>query len=49
LNAVDASGMNGAAALMHAVSKTLFLDIVKVLTANGFSATFGVPSMGRQR
>ncbi len=30
--------------MTHAVSKTLFLDIVQVLTANGLSATFDIPS-----
>lgn len=36
--AVDVSGMDGTTAALHAVSKTLFLDIVQVLTANGISA-----------
>jgi hypothetical protein len=43
-NAVDVTGMDGLTAATHAVSKTLFLDIVKVLVANGFNATFDVPS-----
>ncbi|HTS26563.1 MAG TPA: esterase-like activity of phytase family protein [Bryobacteraceae bacterium] len=42
--AVDVSGMNGLAAVANAVPKTLFLDIVKVLTANGIDATTGIPS-----
>src|SRR5262249_27011908 len=41
--ATDVGGMNGTAALAHAVSKTLFLDIV-VLKANGFDATLDVPA-----
>jgi hypothetical protein len=35
--ATDVSNMDGTAASTHAVSKTLFLDIVKVLTANGLT------------
>ena len=37
--AVDVSNMDGTTAATHAVSKTLFLDIVQVLTANGISAS----------
>jgi len=37
-NAVDVTDMNGTLAAANAVSKTLFLDIVKVLTANGITA-----------
>ena len=37
-NAVDISDMDATTALPNAVSKTLFLDIVQVLTANGISA-----------
>jgi hypothetical protein len=36
--AVDVSNMDGTTAATHAVSKTLFLDIVQVLTANGIAA-----------
>ena len=36
--AVDVSDMDGLTAATHAVSKTLFLDIVQVLTANGIAA-----------
>jgi len=36
--AVDVSNMDGLAAAANAVNKTLFLDIVNVLTANGVSA-----------
>jgi hypothetical protein len=36
--AVDVSTMDGTTAATHAVAKTLFLDIVKSLTANGISA-----------
>jgi len=36
--AVDVSSMDGTTAATNAVSKTLFLDIVKVLTANGIAA-----------
>jgi hypothetical protein len=36
--AVDVTGLNGTQAAARAVSKTLFLDLVKVLTANGFTA-----------
>jgi hypothetical protein len=42
--ATDITGLDGATAVTHAVTKTLFLDIVKVLTANGLSATFDIPS-----
>jgi len=42
--ATDITGMDGKTAVTHAVAKTLFLDIVKVLTDNGFSATFDIPS-----
>jgi hypothetical protein len=41
---VDVSGMNGTAAVSHAVQKTLFLDIVVTLTTNGFNATRDIPS-----
>jgi len=37
--AVDISEMDGTTAATHPVSKTLFLDIVAVLTANGISAS----------
>jgi hypothetical protein len=40
----DISGLDGATAVTYAVNKTLFLDIVHVLTANGLSATFDIPS-----
>ena len=36
--AVDVSELDGLDAATHAVNKTLFLDIVKVLTANGIAA-----------
>ena len=36
--AVDVSAMDGLTAATHAVAKTLFLDIVQVLTANGIAA-----------
>ena len=36
--AVDVSAMDGTTAAANAVSKTLFLDIVQVLTANGIDA-----------
>jgi len=36
--AVEISNMDGATAAMNAVAKTLFLDVVSVLTANGFAA-----------
>jgi hypothetical protein len=36
--AVDVTGMDGLTAAANAVSKTLFLDIVSVLTANGIPA-----------
>ena len=36
--AVDVSAMDGTTAATHAVSKTLFLDLVKVLTASGIAA-----------
>jgi len=36
-NAVDVSNMNGTAAASNAVPKTLFLDLVAVLTANGIT------------
>lgn len=36
--ATDVSGMDGTTAATHAVAKTLFLDIVQVLTANGIAA-----------
>ena len=37
-DAVDVTNMDGVAAATHAVSKTLFLDIVAVLTADGIKA-----------
>ena len=37
--ATDVTKMNGTAAAAHTVPKTLFLDIVSVLTANGFTAS----------
>jgi len=37
-DAVDISDMNGTAAASNAVSKTLFLDVVKALTATGMTA-----------
>ena len=37
-NAVDISNMDATTALPNVVSKTLFLDIVQVLTANGIAA-----------
>ena len=37
--AVDIAGMDGLTAAANAVSKTLFLDIVNVLTANNISAS----------
>lgn len=36
--ATDTSNMDGLTAAQHEVSKTLFLDVVSVLTANGFTA-----------
>lgn len=36
--ATDVQDMDGTAAAANAVNKTLFLDVVKVLTANGFTA-----------
>ncbi len=36
--AVDVSKMDGTEAATHAVNKTLFLDIVQILTANGITA-----------
>ncbi len=36
--AVDVSDMDGATAATHAVPKTLFLDVVQVLTANGITS-----------
>ncbi|HXZ79203.1 MAG TPA: esterase-like activity of phytase family protein [Terriglobales bacterium] len=42
--AVDVTGMNGTDAVKLAVPKTLFLDIVQVLKANGFDVTFDIPS-----
>ena len=35
--ATDVIDLDGSTAASHAVSKTLFLDVVKVLTANGFT------------
>jgi hypothetical protein len=35
--AVDVTGLNGTQAAARAVPKTLFLDVVKVLTANGIT------------
>src|SRR5215475_2640624 len=37
--ATDVSNMDGTAAAAHAVSKTLFLDVVQVLMNNGFANT----------
>jgi hypothetical protein len=37
--ATDVSNMDGTAAAAHAVTKTLFLDVVQVLTANGIANT----------
>jgi hypothetical protein len=37
-DAIDITGLNGTQAAARAVPKTLFLDVVKVLTANGFTA-----------
>src|SRR5262244_3678662 len=37
-NAVDISNMDATTALLNVVGKTLFLDIVQVLTANGIAA-----------
>jgi hypothetical protein len=42
--AQDITGLTPTAALAAAVPKSLFLDIVSVLTANGFSATFDIPA-----
>ncbi len=42
--ATDTTGLDGATAVTFAVNKTLFLDIVQVLTANNLSATFDIPS-----
>ena len=42
--AFDITGLDGNMAVTHAVAKTLFLDIVRVLVNNGFSATFDIPS-----
>src|SRR6516165_9501800 len=36
--AVDISNMDGASAATHQVAKTLFLDVVAVLTSHGFTA-----------
>lgn len=36
-DAVDVTGLNGTQAAARAVSKTLFLDVLQVLTANGFT------------
>jgi len=41
---LSVTGLDGLTAATHAVAKTLFLDLVGVLTANGFSATFDIPS-----
>ena len=41
--AVDISNMDGATAATHHLTKTLFLDIVTTLTANGFAANH-IPS-----
>ncbi|HVO78621.1 MAG TPA: esterase-like activity of phytase family protein [Candidatus Bathyarchaeia archaeon] len=38
-NAVDVSSMDGLTAASHAVSKTLFLDLVQILTAAGIPAS----------
>jgi Esterase-like activity of phytase len=43
-DAVDISAMDGISAVTHAVSKTLFLNIVDALTAAGFNATSDIPS-----
>ena len=37
-SAVDVTGMTGTQAAANAVTKTLVIDVVKVLTANGYSA-----------
>ena len=37
--ATDVGNMDGLTASTHAVSKTLFLDVVNVLTANGFTSS----------
>lgn len=37
--ATEVSSMDGLTAAQHEVPKTLFVDLVKVLTANGFTAT----------
>jgi hypothetical protein len=42
--AFDITGLDGATAVTHAVNKSLFLDIVQVLVANGLSPTFDIPS-----
>jgi hypothetical protein len=42
--ATDITGLDGATAVNYAVNKTLFLDIVGVLTANNLSATVDIPS-----
>jgi Esterase-like activity of phytase len=42
--AVDVSGMDGLTAATHAVSKTLFLDIVSVLESQGGFAATDIPS-----
>ena len=38
-DAVDVTGLDGLSAAARAVPKTLFVDLVAVLTANGFTAT----------
>ncbi len=42
--ATDITGLDGATAVTYAVNKTLFLDIVNVLTTNKLSATYDIPS-----
>jgi hypothetical protein len=37
--ATDVTGLNGTQAAAHAVSKSLFVDLVQVLTATGIAAT----------
>ncbi len=44
-NAVDVSNMDGTQAAASAVSKSLFLDIVAVLTANGITADVIPPKL----
>jgi len=42
--AVDVSTMDGISAVTHALPKTLFLDVVHALKANGFDAAREIPS-----